>query len=191
MLEPAAAGTKRALLRVAAGWWRSASRASSSASRWRWAASGLSASQPALSPELLAVQHRCRTRRSTVSTSSPAPRALVGTVTAADEVFVFADGLFASSAHATELLEAGQAVLVQPVESGLAAGSNGSTLSQAAAGAMRLPGRLIEQLADLPIDCDAVSRAAADRAAGRSARSANCLRMSGEGAVLDTGAQRR
>jgi hypothetical protein len=40
---------------------------------------------------------------------------------------------------------------------GLAAGFERIDASQAAAGAMRLPGRLIEQLADLPIDCDAVS----------------------------------
>jgi hypothetical protein len=55
------------------------------------------------------------------------------------------------------LLEAGQSVLVQPIDQGLAAGVERIDLNQAAAGAMRIPGRLVERMADLPPDCDAAS----------------------------------
>lgn len=84
-------------------------------------------------------------------------RPLVGLVTAVDEVIALADGLFASITQAAALLEAGQAVLVQPIEQGLAAGFERIDLNHAAAGAIRIPGRLAERLADLPSDCDAFS----------------------------------
>lgn len=84
-------------------------------------------------------------------------RPLVGIVTATDELIVLADGLFASSEEAWNLLVEGQAVLVQPIEQGLAAGFERIDLNHASAGAMRLPGRLAAQLADLPADCDPVS----------------------------------
>lgn len=85
------------------------------------------------------------------------PRPLAGLVTAADEVIALADGLFTSTAEALALLEQGQAVLVQPVETGLASGFERIDQDLAAAGAIRLPGRLVERIADLPPDCDAVS----------------------------------
>lgn len=85
------------------------------------------------------------------------PRALLGLVTAADELVVLGDGLFASTSDAAALLEQGQAVLVQPVAQGLAAGFERIDLNHAAAGAMRIPGRLVEQIAELPPECDAAS----------------------------------
>lgn len=84
-------------------------------------------------------------------------RALVGLVSTVDEVVVLADGLFASTSAAVALLEEGQAVLVQPIEQGLAAGFERIDLNHAFGGAMRLPGRLVERLAELPADCDANS----------------------------------
>lgn len=84
-------------------------------------------------------------------------RALVGMVSAVDEVVVLADGLFASTSAAIPLLEEGQAVSIQPIEQGLAAGFERIDLNYAFGGAMRLPGRLVERLAELPAECDATS----------------------------------
>jgi len=85
------------------------------------------------------------------------PHALLGMVTASEELIALADGLFADSALLAGLLEPGPAVLVQPIERGLAAGFERIDINHAAAGAWRLPGRLVERLADLPADCDAFS----------------------------------
>lgn len=84
-------------------------------------------------------------------------RALVGLVSAVDEVIVIADGLFATTSSLAELLEEGQSVLVQPIEQGLAAGFERIDLNHAFGGAMRLPGRIVERMAELPVDCDATS----------------------------------
>lgn len=109
-----------------------------------------------LSPELLDIQHLVEASGAGFHVI-PDGRSLARLVTAVDEVIVFDDGLFASTTQAAALLEEGQAVLVQPVEAGLAAGFERIDLNHAAAGAMRLPGRLIERLADLPADCDVAS----------------------------------
>lgn len=109
-----------------------------------------------LSPEVLEVQHLVEAGRAQFHLIGQA-RAVVGMVAAVDEVFVLADGLFVSAGPTTALLETGQAVLIQPIDQGLAAGFERIDLSHASAGAMRLPGRLIERLAELPGDCDASS----------------------------------
>ena len=85
------------------------------------------------------------------------PRALAGLVTANDEVVVIADGLLAPVESAVALLEGRHAVVVQPVESGIVAGFERIDLNCAAAGLMRIPGRLVERLQELPADCDAAS----------------------------------
>ncbi len=85
------------------------------------------------------------------------PRALVGLVTPIDEVVALGDGLLAWPATAIALLEGGPAVLVQPVEAGLAAGFERLDLNHADAGACRVPGRLVHRLAELPADCDGFS----------------------------------
>lgn len=81
------------------------------------------------------------------------PRALVGLVTAIDDVVAMGDGLLAWPPTAIALLEAGPAVLVQPVDAGMAAGFERIDLNQADAGAFRMPGRLVQRLAELPADC--------------------------------------
>ena len=111
---------------------------------------------PAVSSDILALQHLAE-RRGNQFHVVAGPRALLGLVTAADEVIVFADGLFASTAQAAASIGDGPCVLVQPVEQGLAAGFERIDINHAAAGAMRIPGRLVEQVAALPADCDAVS----------------------------------
>lgn len=85
------------------------------------------------------------------------PRALVGQITAQDEVIVFGDGLLANGKFLRELAASGSFVLVQPIEAGLEAGFERIDLNHATAGLTRIPGRLIERLAELPSDCDAAS----------------------------------
>ena len=111
---------------------------------------------PALTADLMALQHIAEGAGAQFHVVRGA-RPLVGLVTAADELFAFADGLFASGAEAADLLSEAPGVLVQPIEQGLAAGFERIDINHAAAGAMRIPGRLIERIADLPDDCDAYS----------------------------------
>jgi hypothetical protein len=107
-------------------------------------------------PELIKLQHVAEKSGVQFHIVS-GPRALIGLVTVADEVIVLGDGLFASVTEATAALEKGQAVLVQPIEQGIAAGFERIDLNHASAGAMRIPGRLVERLGELPTDCDAAS----------------------------------
>lgn len=111
---------------------------------------------PHLFPEIVELQHLAEAAKAQFHVISDA-RALVGLVTAVDEVIVLGDGLFVSIPDAAALLEVGQAVLVQPIEQGLAAGFERIDLNHAGAAAMRLPGRLVERLAELPADVDAAS----------------------------------
>lgn len=109
-----------------------------------------------LSPDLVALQHSAEAAGAQFAVVT-APRQLSGLVSAGDEVFVFSDGLLASPAVLTPLLEAGQTVLVQPEETGIAQGFERIDINHAFAGAMRIPGRLVENLTELPADCDVVS----------------------------------
>ena len=111
---------------------------------------------PALTPDILQLQHLAEARGAQFNVI-PGPRPLLGLVNASDEVIAFADGLFGSTAEAVDLLSESQAVLVQPIEQGLAAGFERIDINHAAAGAIRIPGRLVDQIATLPPDCDAVS----------------------------------
>ena len=109
-----------------------------------------------VAPEIIELQHLVEASGSQFHLVGHA-RALVGLVSAIDEVVVISDGLFASQAAAVDLLEEGQSVLAQPIEQGLAAGFERIDLNAASAGAMRIPGRLIERVAELPSDCDTFS----------------------------------
>lgn len=109
-----------------------------------------------ISPELVELQHLVEKAGASFHVIS-APRALSGLVTAADEVIALDDGLLAPGAELATLLGRGQGVLVQPVEQGLDAGFERIDLNHASAGAMRIPGRLVERLAELPADCNAIS----------------------------------
>jgi hypothetical protein len=109
-----------------------------------------------LTPDVVQLQHLAEARGAQFHVIA-GPRPLLGLITATDEVIALADGLFGSAAEAVDLLSEGQAVLVQPIEQGLAAGFERIDLNHAAAGAIRIPGRLVEQLAALPADCEPVS----------------------------------
>lgn len=111
---------------------------------------------PAIDAELTALQAVARQAGARLQVAA-GPHALLGMVTATDELIGLEDGLFAEPALLAALIEAGPAVLVQPIERGLAAGFERIDFDHAAAGAWRLPGRLVERLADLPADCDAFS----------------------------------
>ena len=87
----------------------------------------------------------------------PGARGLVSLISAADEVIALADGLLPWPALAIALLEAGQSVLVQPIEAGLSAGFERLDINHASAGAMRVPGHMVEKLAEMPGDCDVFS----------------------------------
>lgn len=109
-----------------------------------------------MDPEIVALQHAAEAggARFHVVTG---PRALIALVTANDEVIALADGLLVMPEAAIPQFEDSPGVLVQPIEVGLPAGYERIDLNHAAAGAMRLPGRLVERLADLPPDFDAIS----------------------------------
>lgn len=106
-----------------------------------------------VSRELIALQHAAEDVGVQLHVV-PGPRALSGLVSANDELIVFTEGLLAAPQIAIGLLETGHGVLVQPVESGLAAGFERIDINHAAAGALRVPGRLVEGLSDLSPDVD-------------------------------------
>ncbi len=110
----------------------------------------------AIVPELIKLQHVAEKSGVQFHVIS-GPRALIGLVTVADEVIVLGDGLFVSAVEAAAVLEKGQSVLVQPIEQGLAGGFERIDLNHASAAAMRIPGRLVERMAELPSDCDTAS----------------------------------
>ena len=109
-----------------------------------------------LAPEIVELQHDAEAAGASFHVIANA-RALLGLVTAGDEVIALGDGLFASAPAAAGLLGQGPVVLVQAIEQGLAAGFERIDLNHASAAAMRIPGRLVERMAELPADCDAIS----------------------------------
>ncbi len=87
----------------------------------------------------------------------PGVRGMLGLVSVADDVIAFAEGLLVWPELMLPLIEDGACVLSQPIERGLAAGFERLDLNHAAAGALRVPGRMIERLADVPSDADPFS----------------------------------
>lgn len=108
-------------------------------------------------PEVIALQHAAEDAGLQFHIAA-LPRQLSALVTAADDLVVIGDGLLADPVAATALVDqAGPAVMVQPVEGALEQGYERIDLNTASAGLMRLPGRLVENLHELPADCDAAS----------------------------------
>lgn len=109
------------------------------------------------SPELIALQHAAENAglQFYISTGS---RPLSGLVTAQDELVVVSEGLFVDPASVVPCFDGTTpAVLVQPVEGALAEGFERIDLNRAGAGIMQIPGRLVENLHELPSDCDVPS----------------------------------
>jgi len=105
--------------------------------------------------ELIAVQHAAEAAGATFQVATDS-RALARLIKTEDELLVIADGLVANPEAIAALLgpHTGPrfAIVVQPVEGGLAAGYERLDLNHAAGGVMRLPGKLAAGLAELPGD---------------------------------------
>lgn len=109
-----------------------------------------------LDPEVIALQHAAEAEGKLFHSIS-SPQQLSGLVTANDELIVMSEGLLAQPERARSLLETGPGVFVQPVEAGLAAGFERLDINHASAGLLRIPGRLVETLVQMPPDCDVPS----------------------------------
>jgi hypothetical protein len=107
-------------------------------------------------PELLSLQHAAEDAGLQFHKVS-GPQQMAALVTATDDVFVFAEGLLVDVSVAAPLLDSGPGVLVQPVDAALAAGFERLDINNASAGALRIPGRLVDQLHQLAPDCEATS----------------------------------
>lgn len=104
---------------------------------------------------MLPLQHRCESAGARFHVVT-GPRPVVGLVRAADQLLVLADGLLPLEDGALERLSGQGGILVLPADAGMAAGFERVDLNYAWAGAATMPGRLVERLAELPADCDAV-----------------------------------
>lgn len=82
---------------------------------------------------------------------------LAGLVSAADEVLALAEGLLPTPSDALPLLQRGQTILVLPADPAVQAGFERIDLTQAWAGLMLLPGRLVDRLMDMAPDIDPIS----------------------------------
>ena len=82
------------------------------------------------------------------------PQALLGWAGASDQVLVFAEHLLPLSRGAQMSLNAGNVVLVVDAASGIEAGFERIDLNHAWAGALAMPGRLVQRLAELPDDVE-------------------------------------
>ena len=82
---------------------------------------------------------------------------LLGALGASDELLVLAPGVLADSPAAMEMLAKGNKLLVLPAAPGIAAGFERIDLERAWAGAMLIPGSLVERLSDLPDDSEPTS----------------------------------
>jgi len=106
----------------------------------------------AMAPEVIEMQHAVENAGKLFHTVS-APSELSGLITAKDEILAFSEGLLPDHTSALELLAAGRGVFVQPIEGGLAAGFERIDINHASAGLLLIPGRLVEELVQLPVDC--------------------------------------
>ena len=106
--------------------------------------------------EIVALQHAAE-RGGAAFQTAPDGLALARLVRPDDELLVFADGLIAPAEAIATVLGGRTGVVVQPVESGVAAGYERIDLNHAGAGLVRMPGRLVAGLAELPGDWNPVS----------------------------------
>jgi hypothetical protein len=109
-----------------------------------------------LGPGLIGLQHEVEAAGAKFHVIS-VPRALCGLVNASDELILLADGVLPLADEAKDALGKGNAVLVFPAETGIPAGFERIDLNHSWAGALAMPGRLVERLNELPRDCDGVA----------------------------------
>ena len=106
--------------------------------------------------EVIALQHAAERAGASFQVTGDG-RAVAQLVKPDDEMLVFSDGLVVAPEAVSTLLGGRSGVVVQPVESGMAAGYERIDLNHAGGGVMRLPGRLAAGLADLPGEWNPVS----------------------------------
>ena len=106
--------------------------------------------------EVIAIQHAAERAGASFQVTGDG-RAVAQLVKPDDELLVFSDGLVTAPEAVSTLLGGRSGVVVQPVESGLAAGYERIDLNHAGGGVMRLSGRLAAGLADLPGEWNPVS----------------------------------
>lgn len=106
--------------------------------------------------EIVALQHAAERGGATFQTAADG-RGLARLIRPDDELLVFADGVIVSSEAVSTLLGGRSGIVVQPVETGIAAGYERIDLNHAGTGVVRLPGRLAAGLAELPEDWNPVS----------------------------------
>ena len=104
-------------------------------------------------PEIVALQHAAEDAGAMFH-RVPGLHGVLALVSAHDEVIALGDGVLAWPELAITLLDAGGVVLVQPVEIGLIAGFERLDLNSTSASAMRVPGRLLDRMGDMPADID-------------------------------------
>ena len=109
-----------------------------------------------LGPALIALQHQVEAAGAKFHVIS-VPRALCGLVYATDELIVLGDGLLPLAEEARAILAKGNSVVVLPSETGISAGFERIDMNYAWAGALAMPGKLVERLNELPQDCDGVA----------------------------------
>lgn len=109
-----------------------------------------------MTPDIIALQHVAENAGAQFHVIAETRR-LAGLVTANDELLVISDGLLVSQQDALKLLEGNHAVLVLPAETASNGGFERIDLNHASAGLMRIPGRFVERLYELPADCNVPS----------------------------------
>ncbi|AZI37972.1 hypothetical protein NT2_02_00260 [Caenibius tardaugens NBRC 16725] len=109
-----------------------------------------------LGPGLIALQHQVEGAGAKFHVIS-VPRALCGLVHASDELIILGDGVLPLADEAREILAKGNGVLVLPAETGIPAGFERIDLNYAWAGALAMPGKLVDRLNELPRDCDGIA----------------------------------
>ena len=109
-----------------------------------------------LGPALIALQHQVEAAGAKFHVIS-VPRALCGLVYATDELIVLGDGLLPLAEEARAILSKGNSVVILPSETGISAGFERIDMNYAWAGALAMPGKLVERLNELPQDCDGVA----------------------------------
>lgn len=80
---------------------------------------------------------------------------LLGAVGTGDELLVIAPRLIPANADALRIVGESRSILVVPADPGISLGFERIDSARAWGGAMLIPGRLVEGLAQLPRDCDA------------------------------------
>lgn len=121
-----------------------------------WGAERIVCLAAGLDPKVMELQHAAEGDGARFNLISGAP-AMLGLIAAEDELLVLADGLLPLSQRALDVLEQGRTVLLLEAEAGVAAGFERVDLNHSWAGALAVPGALVERLGALPPDIEPVS----------------------------------